>query len=85
MDAISKAYNKMTWQFRGYQIQFLFNVWGEGSLAKTEGSLAATVIINNYIYYGVRGVFAQYKSVYKLGERLWVGVGGLYPPTPKGS
>ena len=34
----------------GFKSNYLFNVWGEGSLAKSEGSLAAPFIYSNINY-----------------------------------
>ena len=38
--------------------------------------LFSTIVYSNFIYYGVRGLFAQYKSGEQLGKefgRAWVG------------
>ena len=68
MDIISELYNKAN-----FKTNYLFNVWGEGSLAKTEGSLAAPYI---YIFLIRFRVFVLCGLSFKIGlspfqKRLW--------------
>ena len=44
MYVISKTYNKQFGNLGGFKSKYLFNVWGESSLAKSEGSVEAPLI-----------------------------------------
>ena len=55
--------------------------YGHGCDLKSVGGrdVASCYYLDNLLnlyYYGVRGLFEQYKSVFKLGKRIWVGVVG---------